>query len=512
MKKLLFFFILLILLIGFAPRILSTHWGNKLLIALVESRVEGDFEAEKITLRWLEPQEAKGIRFTSPQVKASAEQIVYGDDLISLLRKEIPKNLSIEKGKFDDSDIQIDFKNNQVDLSIKNALLPEGDRLSLKLKGDFATGVFTISEIEYKDIPIKTITGTWEKKKFTAKGLIGTTPFTLTTKLRVTLKELQVKEPILLDTPRFKGSIDPFIFFFEKGLNKPLTFHVTGNHLSSKGSYIDDAFTFDFQYWGIEGKLTTKLREKSGPIALTFSKGVQGSLNGQLTNGVLQLKEDLKLQLLLTKDLITLIYQNFDIKLEKPSQPFTLAIAKQGFSLPLLPYNSKEFEAKKGKLDLGKFTLNDAGLAATINQFLELKSSGEISFWFAPLDFSIQKGKIAIERTDFLMQNAYHLATWGTTRLPKRRVSMILGITAEVLAKRFSLDNLPDSYLLQIPFKGDFGKVKLDTKKASERIAWLIARKKIAPEAGGNWGQIFSDLTDVAEPTSPPPKKLFPWQ
>ena len=160
---------------------------------------------------------------------------------------------------------------------------------------------------------------------------------------------------------------------------------------------------------------------------------------------------------------------------------------------------------------MGKITLNDAGLAATINQFLELKSSGEISFWFAPLDFSILKGKIAIERTDFLMQDNYHLATWGTIRLPKRRVSMIIGITAKVLAKRFSLDNLPDSYVLQIPFKGDFGKVKLDTKKASERIAWLIARKKVAPEMGGTWGQIFSGLSDASEPTSPPPKKPFPW-
>ena len=161
---------------------------------------------------------------------------------------------------------------------------------------------------------------------------------------------------------------------------------------------------------------------------------------------------------------------------------------------------------------MGKFTLNDAGLVATINQFLELKSSGDISFWFAPLDFSIHKGKITIERTDFLMQDTYRLATWGKVRLPKRRVSMILGITAEVLAKRFSLNNLSESYVLQIPFKGDFGKVKLDTKKASERIAWLVACKKIAPEAGGNWGQIFSDLTDVAEPTSPPPKKPFPWE
>lgn len=482
MKKFLFFIFLVLLLVGITPMILSTPWGNRLLISLADSNLQ----VEKITLRWLGPQEVKEVRYLTSEGKFSADEIIYGDTLIALLRKEIPKSLKVANGKFAKSDFQMNFDGERVLLRVK------GEILSLKLNGSLATGDFTISDIDYKDLPIKTVTGTWTKKQLVSKGKYGETPFTIATKLRVNTKGIQVKKPLLLEASHLQATMAPFTYSFDEGLNTPLL--------------------LDFDYWGIEGKLTTELKEKTGPITLAFSKGVEGKVSGQLQDGVLQLNDDLKLKLLLTEDLTDLLYQNFDIKLAKSNQPFTLFISKQGFSLPLLPYNPKGFAVKKGQLDLGKFTLNDTGLASTIIIFLEINNSGDLSFWFAPMDFSIRKGKVTIERTDFLMENSFHLATWGTIRIPKRRVSMVIGITAEVLAKRFSLDNLSDTYVLQIPYKGDFGKVKLDTKKASERITWLLARKKVAPEVGGTWGQIFSTLSDAGEPSSPPPKKPFPWK
>ncbi|GAB5411836.1 MAG: hypothetical protein ChlgKO_09500 [Chlamydiales bacterium] len=473
--------------------ILSTNGGNRILISILESHLNGDLKAEKITLRWFGPQETKEIHFTSPKAKLKAEEIIYGGTLIALLRKEIPKSLHIKNGAFNGSDIEMDFEKEKVFVKLRNVPLPEGDTLSLNLKGDFATGDFSISNIEYKEIRIKTLSGTWRNKLLTLVGNIYNTPFTLHTKLRVTLDAIQISNPITVETTNLKAEVKPFVFSYENGLNTPLN--------------------VDFYYWGIPGKFTSNIKEKSGFIDLIFdSKTCQGSIKGELSDGVLHLRENLELQLIPTAELTRLLNKNFDINLAKTSQPFTLSVKKEGFSLPLLPYNPKGFEAKKGKLDLGKFTLNNAGLAATINQFLKQKSSGDISFWFAPLDFSVQRGKVMIERTDFLMQEAFHLATWGKIRLPERRVSLILGISSEVLAKVFSLDNLSDTYVLQIPIKGNFGNVKLDTKKASERITWLLARKKVAPEVGGTWGQIFSGLTDAGEPTSPPPKKPFPWE
>ncbi len=263
----------------------------------------------------------------------------------------------------------------------------------------------------------------------------------------------------------------------------------------------------------MDGNLVTELQNKNGPFDLTLtSKSFSTTVEGDVQNGNLTLRAPFKAQLIPSPALAQVLYKNFDVQLLGASQPITLQIATEGFSLPLVPANVARFNAGYGRVDVGQIVVADIGVTSSVGGLVKMGSSDGIHLWFAPMEFRIQNGIMQIERTEILFQKSLQLATWGRIDLPKRYVRMILGLTAQSLSLALGIDNLPSDYVLQIPFRGPIGNVQLDSGAAAAKIAWLITRKQALPQIGGVWGDIVGSLGDLAEPDSPPPKRPFPWE
>ncbi|MDX8431648.1 MAG: hypothetical protein SNF33_07615 [Candidatus Algichlamydia australiensis] len=547
MKKLFItLLILLLLIIGFTPMILSTSWGNELITSNVEKRFGGNLKAESMRFSWTGPQVAKQIQYKNQEIELSASSITYGDTFIALLRRQIPKTTSLENGKISGAgkgSFSFATKENTFQASIKEIPLEDEKTFSAEVRGNFETGSFQFEKILYDHIQINKFAGIWDGKHLEASGFLFTSPFTLNAQMQASLEGIKVKKPIeiegsltpltfqkltnwdaitLTKTENFTGKIQPFTYSFTKKIKVPVTFSLSLPEFSLDGYPLENlSLTGTASENGLDAKLTssdlqgtyqTKLKNGRGTLDLQLqSEALTLNIAGSLNQNILTLRKDLQAQLTPSKKLATLLYKNFDVQLLEASQPITLTISKKGFSLPLYPLNLRKFEVKSGQLQIGQIIVENIGVTSNLGGLLKAESSGGIHLWFTPADFSIHKGKITIERTDFLFQKAYHFATWGTIDLAKRKVNMIFGIPAKTLEKTLSIPNLPIGYVLQIPFKGPFGNVELDSGAAAKKIAWLIARKQAIPSLGG-WGQLFSGITDATAPASPPSKHAFPWK
>ena len=125
----------------------------------------------------------------------------------------------------------------------------------------------------------------------------------------------------------------------------------------------------------------------------------------------------------------------------------------------------------------------------------------------------MNRGKMHVDRTEILYNNAYQICLWGGINFPKRYVDMTLGLTAPVLRSALGIQGIDDNYVLKVPVEGLFGNVKIDTVAATGKIAFLVARKQIAPKTG-IWGQVLGAVGNLADDQSnvPPPNIPFPWQ
>jgi hypothetical protein len=105
------------------------------------------------------------------------------------------------------------------------------------------------------------------------------------------------------------------------------------------------------------------------------------------------------------------------------------------------------------------------------------------------------------------------IATWGNVDLPRQRVDMILGLTAQSLEAALGINWLQPQYVLKVPMKGPFKQVKIGTDKALAKLGLILARKQIKPKAGG-WGDVIDAIGGIADDQSdvPPPKRPFPWE
>jgi len=157
--------------------------------------------------------------------------------------------------------------------------------------------------------------------------------------------------------------------------------------------------------------------------------------------------------------------------------------------------------------------LFNATFDAEVGGLFKSESKGNVSLWFAPAGFNMNRGKMYVERTEILYNKAYQVCLWGNIRFPKRYVAMTLGLTAQALRSALSIKGINDNYVLKVPVEGPFGNVEIDTGAATGKIALLVARKQIAPKAG-IWGPVLGPVGDLADDQSdvPPPKTPFPWQ
>jgi hypothetical protein len=237
----------------------------------------------------------------------------------------------------------------------------------------------------------------------------------------------------------------------------------------------------------INANISLDLKDSSGPIAVNVHTPMtQIDMKGHLTNGALLLDAPLYAQMKITPAFSKLIFKEvnpLNLSYLYSQDPITLEIPKEGFYLPLFPSNLSTIAIPHGKIELGKvFCRNEGNVNITLGllKTKQFDKSGELALWFAPIDLSLKQGIAEIDRTEILLADTFDICLWGNIDLVKEDVDMVLGLTAQTLAKAFGIKGLPENYVLTIPMKGPADNVKINTgyTEVTSRTGFLLARKQ----------------------------------
>ena len=274
--------------------------------------------------------------------------------------------------------------------------------------------------------------------------------------------------------------------------------------------------------------LDTELSSFTGPLSCHLSSPVtQMELDGHFINGALLLKTPFYAQTQLSKETSRLFLKEINplgLSYFYSAAPITMRIPDTGFYLPIAPYTAEKIAIPDATIELGKISCRNEGnvnIALGLLKSRQFDKNGELSLWFAPIDFSIKQGLVNVERTEILIADTFDICIWGTVDLPKDYVNMTLGLTAPTLDKAFGIKKLPDNYLLTIPMKGPADDVKINTSKATAKVALLLAWQNKALSGafgGGPAGAIAGELLGAiatlpdGNAKNPPPKHPFPWE
>lgn len=262
---------------------------------------------------------------------------------------------------------------------------------------------------------------------------------------------------------------------------------------------------------------STQLKEWQGDVKLNINSLLARlALEGTIQKGTLSLKETLHAQISLSPQLEKTLLKDFPIRSEFP---FTLEIPKEGFRLPLYPFSTSQIQAPKMHLELGKIVYPNKGNVGLLLSLLNLSTfsqAKDIRLWFAPLDLSLESGIISLERADVLIEDRYQVCQWGEFNFLKDKLRLNLGLTSSCLQKAFKIDHLPEEYVLQIPLKGNFGNMRIDKTKATNKVAQLLLFKQqaTAKENSSSLLKEFLGKTSLLPDFDfqvPPAKKPLPW-
>ncbi len=269
-------------------------------------------------------------------------------------------------------------------------------------------------------------------------------------------------------------------------------------------AFLGDLFnaTFDAEVEKSQGKIRMNVD----------ASACRADFSGIISNEVLYLEDSLKAVFTVTPQLNDILEKSANLVVVAMEKPITLYVHDEGFNVPLKDLHIKNMSFKHGQLDLGQILCKNIGSTSELGGLFKFESKGNVSLWFAPAEFNMNRGKMYLNRTEILYNKAYQVCLWGNIRFPKRYVAMTLGLTAQALRSALEIQGIDSNYVLKVPVKGPFGNVEIDTGIATGKIAFLIARKQIAPKAG-IWGQVLGAVGDLADDQSdvPRPKTPFPW-
>ncbi|KIC73710.1 hypothetical protein DB42_BS00250 [Neochlamydia sp. EPS4] len=265
----------------------------------------------------------------------------------------------------------------------------------------------------------------------------------------------------------------------------------------------------------VNADVRIKIDRLHGPIIANLN-GKRGSiaLDATLKKGILTLNQDFHTQIALTPELGKYVLEDI-LPLTKgligSDNPLNINIKAEGFSLPIKNFDIKAIKVGAASLELGKVRFKKGGQLGSILSLFNTSKSDNICVWFTPLYINMQAGKMFFQRMDMLIMNSYPIATWGNVNLDKDRVDMTIGLTAQSLINGFNITGLAKDYMLQIPFKGKINNASIDTKRATAKIAALVAANR-GPE-----GMLIGTALHIAagglkEGKAPAPTTLpLPW-
>lgn len=232
----------------------------------------------------------------------------------------------------------------------------------------------------------------------------------------------------------------------------------------------------------IDADIHVKIDHLKGPIVMSL-KGSNGSidLDAKISNGLLTLNNNFYTKVNLTPEFGSLVLDDvFPLAsgLIGSDNPMIINIDPKGFSLPIKNFDISQIRIEAASLELGKVKFKSEGKLGTILGLFNPSGNDVISVWFTPLYVSMKQGSVHFSRMDMLILDTYPIATWGEVDLANDRVNMTIGLTGQAMKKGFNVQGLGADYVLQIPFKGTIDNASIDKKKATAKIAALIASNR----------------------------------
>jgi hypothetical protein len=275
-------------------------------------------------------------------------------------------------------------------------------------------------------------------------------------------------------------------------------------------------------------QMNLSLEESSGPFKVNInSPSTRASLAGKITKGTLTLTEPIYGQVTMTSELSSFLLKGVNplsITEIKSGNPITIEVPPTGVSIPLTGFSMQKVMIPTARIELGQISCKNEGnlnIALGLLKSVQLSQNNTLNLWFTPIDLHINQGVVDIERTDILLAETFNIALWGTINPIKNNVDMVLGLTADCLSKAFAISNIPPDYVLQIPMTGTLNDVKINTGKATAKVAALLAwqhAESAGGLAGGSTGALFGQIIGklgalpLNEKNSPPAKRPFPWE
>lgn len=254
----------------------------------------------------------------------------------------------------------------------------------------------------------------------------------------------------------------------------------------------------------------------TGPLACSI-EGSEGNfyLDGALKNGILSLNRPLEASVKLTP-LFTQTFLAKNLPLLRTAigteTPITLLIDPFQFSCPLIPFQFEKIAIGKGVLDLAKIKLRNEGDLKSVLNIIKPLPDPYVTVWFTPIHFKLNQGLLTLSRFDMLIANSYTLANRGVLNFLNHQSDFILGLTASTLRDAFGLQGINDNYILQVPLSIKKGKVEVDKKKVTARIASLLTQSH-GGDKGKLLGTIFDTvLSEKGEAYPAPTTQPFPWE
>ncbi|MDE3046145.1 MAG: hypothetical protein KGJ02_05835 [Verrucomicrobiota bacterium] len=177
---------------------------------------------------------------------------------------------------------------------------------------------------------------------------------------------------------------------------------------------------------------------------------------------------------------------------------------------PFSTFSLSDLNIDSATLDLGRFPLPSSPSVGSIFSLLKTRGPGQtVSAWFTPIDFTLQKGVLRLDRFDLLLANSIHVCAWGSIDLARDRLQIQLGVPSDALTKAFGIP-FPTRFALIIPIRGSLESPQFDTAPSTAKIAAILATQQI-PKAGGLLGLFGAVAIDETVDIPPPKYYPFPW-
>lgn len=410
-----------------------------------------------------------------------------------LLIKPIDLNISIKKGYFPFSDFLENLPTNldksSIDFTLTTTPLEIANQTTNKKMIFNSLGLDLQSENLLKEIHVAFNAS--EENHTTAASVKGT--------LQHVLKQDQIdlkNSSLTFEANLYQFSLPLFIRFF-------LPQDVAEKAEAVLGSEVD-------------ALASIQIENAHGPVKFSV-KGNKGNLDlqGQLQDGILQLTQPLKAQIQATPEFGSAILKDLlppFSQIISAENPLEITIDPQNFVFPLIPLKVNGLKIEKGTLSLGKVTFQTTGTLKSLQTLFKSPETPNILIWFTPLYFSLNNGRVKLQRMDMRVGENHPLVIWGTINVPQDKVDLIIGLTTPALQSAFELPDLPKDYILQIPVTGTLDDASIDLKKAIGRVGALVAKNQNSTQ--GHIVGTFLDIVSgrLTENQVPPPTTYpFPW-